>query len=181
MRALALLLSAAFAATTILVVSRAEPSAQSNPQAKTDPLPAGEASAGAAIFAGKGTCQTCHRVRDTGSRLGPDLTDIGELRSPEQLQTSLVDPDAEVLPEGRFYRVVTRDGTTITGRLLNLDTYQIQLIDPKEQLRSFNRSELRDHGFVKGSTMPSFRTTLSRQELADVIAYLSTLKGVTPQ
>ena len=29
--------------------------------------------------------------------------------------------------------------------------------------------------------MPSFRSTLSRQELADVIAYLMTLKGITPQ
>ena len=50
--------------------------------------------------------------------------------------------------------------------------------DPKDQLRSFEKSALREHGFVKGSTMTSSRKTLSLQELADVIAYLSTLKGV---
>ena len=100
---------------------------------------------------------------------------------PEQLETSLLDPNAEILPENRFYRVVTRDGTAVTGRLLNLDTFQVMMLDPKEQLRTFAKSDLREHGFADGSTMPSYRSTLSRQELADVIAYLLTLKGITAQ
>jgi putative heme-binding domain-containing protein len=139
------------------------------------------ASTGAAIIAGKGECLTCHRVQTRGSRVGPDLTDIGANRTTEQLQTSLLDPDAEILPENRFYRVVTREGAAITGRLLNLDTFQVLMIDLKEQLRSFQKSELREHGFAKGSTMPSYRAKLSSEEIAEVIAYLSTLKGVTPQ
>ena len=144
-------------------------------------LPAGNEAAGAAIVAGKGVCLTCHRVQGKGSRLGPDLTDIGATRSPDQLHASLLDPDAEILPENRGYRVVTRDGMSVTGRLLNHDTFQVLMMDSKEQLRSFDKAELRQHGFVKGSAMPSYREKLSPQELADVIAYLSTLKGVTPQ
>jgi quinoprotein glucose dehydrogenase len=168
-RAFALLLLAACAVTTVLAQSTAES------------MPAGNESSGASIFSGKGECQTCHRVQGKGSRLGPDLTDIGLVRTSSQLETSLLDPAAEILPENRFYRVVTRDGTSITGRLLNLDTFQVLMLDPKEQLRSFQKSDLREHGFVEGSTMPSYRTTLSRQELADVIAYLISLKGVEPQ
>jgi putative heme-binding domain-containing protein len=168
-RAFALLLSAACAATAVLA------------QSSTEPLPPGNDSAGAVLFVGKGACQTCHRVRDTGSRLGPDLSDIGMVRTPEELASSLLDPAAEILPENRFYRVVTRDGASITGRLLNHDVFQVLMIDPKEQLRHFQKSELRSHGFVEGSNMPSYRSLLSRQELADVIAYLTTLKGVTPQ
>ena len=144
-------------------------------------LATGDATRGLAVFSGKGGCQTCHRVRDSGSRLAPDLTEVGSLRTSEQLQASLLDPNAEILPEGRFFRVVTREGTTITGRLLNLDTYQVQMIDPKQQLRSFNRAELREQGFVKTSAMPSFRGKLSDAELADLVAYLGTLKGVEPQ
>ena len=150
-------------------------------QSSTEPLPLGDEVAGATIFAGKGTCQTCHRVQGKGSRLGPDLSEIGLVRTPAQLETSLLDPAAEILPENRFYKVVTRDGTTITGRLLNHDVFQVLMLDPNEQLKSFQKSELRSHGFVEGSTMPSYRSTLSRQELADLIAYLMTLKGVTPQ
>jgi putative heme-binding domain-containing protein len=145
------------------------------------PLPAGNPSAGAEIVTDKGQCLSCHRVRDAGSRLGPDLTDVGTSRRPDQLHASLVDPDAEILPENRRYRVVTRDGTTITGRILNHDTFQVLMMDAKEQLRSFNKTDLREHGFVKGSGMPSYREKLRPQELADVVAYLTTLKGVAPQ
>jgi putative heme-binding domain-containing protein len=150
-------------------------------QSPADSLPAGNAIAGAEIFAGKGGCQTCHRVNGKGSRLGPDLTDIGLTRTAAQLETSLLDPAAEVLPENRFYRVVTRDGATITGKLLNLDTFQVLMLDSKEQLRHFLKSELREFGFDAGTKMPSYRTTLSRQELADLIAFLMTLNGVMPQ
>lgn len=150
-------------------------------QSKTEPLPSGNEAAGATIVAGKGKCQTCHRIQGAGSRLGPDLTDIGAIRTLEQLESSLLDPDAEILPENRFYRVVTRDGTTITGRLMNHDTFQVLIRDAKDQLRSFQKAELREHGFVEKSPMPAFRTSLTRQELADVIAYLATLKGVVAQ
>ena len=169
MRTLALILTAVLAA----------PAAWAQPG--SEDLPGGNEAAGAAIVAGKGMCLTCHRVQGKGSRLGPDLTDIGTLRTAEQLMTSLLEPDAEILPENRFYRVVARDGATTSGRLLNLDTFQVLMLDEKEQLRSFQKSELREHGFVKGSKMPSYRERLSRQELADVIAYLSTLKGVAAQ
>jgi putative heme-binding domain-containing protein len=168
MRNLVLLLAATFAATTAWGQG-------------TEVLPIGNGAAGANIVAGKGMCLTCHRVQGKGSRLAPDLTDIGALRRPDQIQESLLDPDAEILPENRFYRVITRDGVTIAGRLLNLDTFQVLMLDPEEQLRSFYRSELREHGFIKGSKMPSYREKLSRQELADVLAYLSTLKGVAAE
>ena len=169
MRMLALMLSAACVATVAW--------GQSSPLT----LPNGNETSGAAIVAGKGDCQSCHRIFGKGSRLGPDLTDIGSLRKPEQLEASLLDPNAEILPENRFYRVVTRDGTAVTGRLLNLDTFQVMMLDPTEQLRSFSKPDLREHGFADGLTMPSYRSTLSRQELADVIAYLLTLKGIPAQ
>ena len=143
--------------------------------------PQGNAGSGAAIVSGKGKCLTCHRIHDSGWRLGPDLTDIGANRTLEQIQASLVDPDAEILPENRSYRVVTRDGATITGSLLNHDTFQVLLRDQKAQLRSFTKSELREHGFVAASPMPSYRSTLSGEELTDVVAYLASLKGVVAQ
>ena len=129
------------------------------------------------VFAGKGTCVNCHRVDGEGGRLGPDLSTIGQLRRSVELERSLVEPDTEVLGGNRFYRVVTKDGVTTTGRLLNLDTFTIQLLDSKEQLRSFVKSDLREHGFVEKSPMPSFKDKLDAQELADVVSYLVSLKA----
>ena len=137
----------------------------------------GDATRGRALFDGKGTCATCHRVNGSGSRLGPDLSDVGQLRRAVDLQRSLLEPDAEVLGNNRFYHVTTKDGVTTTGRLLNLDTFTVQLLDSKEQLRSFVKADLRDHGFAEKSPMPSYKNTLSAQELADVVSYLASLKG----
>ena len=113
--------------------------------------------------------------------LGPTSPTSVPFAQLDQLRAALLDPDAEILPENRRYRVVTRDGATIVGTLLNHDTFQVLMRDTKDQLRSFQKADLREHGFVEGSPMPSYRTTLSPQELADVIAYLSTLKGVVSQ
>ena len=136
---------------------------------------------GRAVFDGKGACATCHRVNASGARLGPDLSNIGQLRRAVELETSIVNPSAEVLATNRTYRVISKDGTTTTGRLLNLDSFTVQMLDSKEQLRSFEKSTLRSYGFVDQSPMPSYKDKLNAQELADVVSYLVSLKGrVTP-
>ena len=137
----------------------------------------GDAARGKAIFDGKGRCATCHRVNGSGSRVGPDLSDIGKLRKVEDLNRSLVDPGANILPANRTFRVVTRDGTTIAGRLLNHDSFAVLLIDWQERLRSFVKADLKDYGFVDRSPMPSYRDALSADERADVIRYLAGLRG----
>jgi putative heme-binding domain-containing protein len=138
---------------------------------------AGDAARGKAIFEGKGNCTSCHRVRGNGSRIGPDLTDVGGLRRAIELEKSIVDPGAVIQPNQRFVRVVTRDGVTITGRLLNHDRFTVQLLDAQEQLRSFQKANLREHAFVDSSPMPSYRDKLSPEELADVVSYMVSLKG----
>jgi putative heme-binding domain-containing protein len=137
----------------------------------------GDATRGKAVVEGKGQCLTCHQVDGAGSQLGPDLNRVGPLRRTGELQRSLTDPDAEIVDDNRFARVVTRGGETITGRLLNQDTFSIQLFDVKERLLSFTKSDLREYAILKSSPMPSYRQTLTAEELADVVSYLRSLKG----
>ncbi len=122
-------------------------------------------------------CLTCHRVSETGSYVGPYLDGIGAHHSPEQLHASLVSPNKQVLPENRSVRLVTSDGQTVTGRLLNQDGFSVQLIDPSGQLRSFAKSDLRAVTIVTTNPMPSYADKLSAQDLADLVRYLSSLKG----
>jgi len=140
----------------------------------------GDVSRGRAVFEGKGECLDCHRVRGVGSRVGPDLTAIGQLRRAGEIERSLLEPDAEVQPENRFYKVTPKNGDPVTGRLLNRDTFTVQLLDLDEKLRSFRVADLRDQAFDE-TPMPSARGELSPQEIADVVSYLSSLRGgVTP-
>jgi putative heme-binding domain-containing protein len=140
-------------------------------------VPPGDAGRGKAIFEGKGGCAGCHRVYGIGSRVGPDLSDVGVMRRVAEIERSLVDPNAEVLPQNRYYRITTKSGETVTGRLLNEDTFSVQILDTKERMLSFQRTELRESGFLSASPMPSYRDKLSEAERADLINYLVSLKG----
>ena len=152
---------------------------RSSAKTKSTPLVTGDATRGKAVYDGKGGCASCHRIGGTGSRVGPDLSRVGQGRRTAELELALVDPNADVQPQNRFYRVVLKDGTTVTGRLLGHDTFNVQMIDTKEQLRSFVKADAREHGFID-SPMPSFRARLSPQELADIVAYLQSLKAPGP-
>jgi putative heme-binding domain-containing protein len=122
-------------------------------------------------------CVTCHQVNGVGSHLGPDLSEIGRSRPAGVLQQSLVDPTSRMMPINRPVRIVTKDGRTIMGRRLNEDTFTVQLIDDKEQLLSLTKADLREFTILKTSTMPSYKDTLNAQEMADLLAYLVSLKG----
>jgi putative heme-binding domain-containing protein len=133
---------------------------------------------GAAVFTGKGTCASCHRVNGRGPHAATDLSDIGAVRSPASLQRALMEPASFILPANRVARAVTRDGRAIRGRRLNEDTFTIQIIDEGERLVSLAKADLRSLEFVPGNAMPSFATSLAPEELADVIGYLLSLKGL---
>jgi cytochrome c oxidase cbb3-type subunit III len=137
--------------------------------------PSGDPVNGKAIFEGKGACSNCHRIKGSGSHFGPDLSEVGG-RSPEQLETSILDPDAEIAPANRIVRVVSKNGTITIGRLLNEDTFTLQMIDKTERLLSFQKADLREYAFETKSPMPSFKDRLTAQEVADLVAYLSTFK-----
>jgi putative heme-binding domain-containing protein len=137
----------------------------------------GDAARGKSVFEGKGGCMSCHRVNGNGSRLAPDLSEVGAVRSPDAIERALVDSTSIMIPINRSIRAVTRGGKVITGRRLNEDTYTVQIIDSEEKLVSLNKADLKEYSVLKTSTMPSFKGTLTPAELDDVATYLRTLKG----
>lgn len=138
----------------------------------------GDAARGRTVFAGVGNCTSCHRVNGQGPRVAPDLSDVGATHTADQIQRSLLDPSAAMLPMNRSIRAVTLDGKVITGRRLNEDTYSVQIIDDHEHLVSLTKADLREYTVIKTSSMPSYKDKLDSQQLADVVAYLLSLKGL---
>jgi putative heme-binding domain-containing protein len=137
----------------------------------------GDAARGRALFVGKGNCLSCHRVGAEGPRAAPDLTSIGAIRTAATLERSLLDPNVALLPANRQVRAVLRDGTVVTGRRLNEDTFTVQLIDSSGRLVSLDRAAIRDYEIGTQPTMPSYADVLSADERADLVAYLLSLKG----
>lgn len=137
----------------------------------------GDSVKGRALFEGKGECAACHRVNGKGPRVAPDLTDIGAIRQAPELRQKLSDPNILVRPANRFVDIVTKAGAKISGRLLNQDTFTVQLLDSNERLVSLAKSDLQEFTFAKVSPMPSYRDKLNVEEVNDLVTYLVSLKG----
>jgi putative heme-binding domain-containing protein len=143
------------------------------------PVRLGDRARGRMHVEGKGQCLTCHRLNGRGARTAPDLSDVGALRAPSAIQRSLLDPTAGMFPINRPIRIVTRDGRTIRGRRLNEDTFTVQIVeDESGRLLSLEKSELREIELAKTSPMPAATTVLTADEIADVVAYLASQKGL---
>jgi hypothetical protein len=72
-------------------------------------------------------------------------------------------------------RAVKRDGTVVTGRRLNEDTWTVQVVDSRERLVSLWKPDLKEYSVI-ASPMPSFKETLTAEERSDLIGYLLTLQ-----
>jgi mono/diheme cytochrome c family protein len=68
-----------------------------------------------------------------------------------------------------------KDGKTITGKLLSIDTFAMQIFTSEEKLANISKDNVRET--TMASPMPSYRDKLTTQELSDVISYLMSLKG----
>jgi cytochrome c oxidase cbb3-type subunit III len=137
----------------------------------------GDAVSGKAIFEGKGACRDCHLANGTGGFLGPDLSSVGITRRAVELERALSDPSADIRTGNLTATVVRRDGSTVVGRLLNQDTYSLQLIDARGNLVSIQKDSVRSWDIPVASAMPNYSDKLSTQEIADVVSYLRTLRA----
>jgi putative heme-binding domain-containing protein len=155
----------------------AQPSAADRPRSPEASADGAANARGKAIFEGKGACQTCHRVNGVGSRVAPDLTSIGSTLAADAVTKTLTDPNAALRPAVRSVRATTKDGKVVVGLRLNEDRYSVQLIDEQERLRSLTKSDLRDYSILTTARMPSYREKLTPPEIADVVAYLRSLKN----
>ncbi|HJZ97878.1 MAG TPA: c-type cytochrome [Candidatus Solibacter sp.] len=138
----------------------------------------GDATAGKGIVEGKGRCMTCHSIGPDGGNIGPDLSDVGRRRDLSYLQESLISPEADVPVRYRAIQVITKSGQTVTGIRLNEDDVSVQVRDDHDSLRSFLKDNVREIRRDKPALMPSYAGKLSKKEIDDVVAYLSTLRGI---
>lgn len=138
----------------------------------------GDVAAGKAIYDGKGGCAGCHMTSGSGGKRGPDLTYIGATRSPLNLRTSIVEPDAALVGGWVMTRVTRKDGTRVSGIRLSEDNFQINLRTGAGQLISIQKSDTTNiQRDLTKSSMPSYAKSLSASELDNLIAYLFTLRG----
>lgn len=140
----------------------------------------GDSAGGRLLVEGKGRCLSCHRIYRSGSRRAINLSDIGAIRTAEELGRAVVSPGASVAAGGRFVRAVTSDGRVINGRRMNEDSFTVQLLDDRERLVSLTKSELREYTVSTALLESPHSVAVTDEERRDVVTYLLSLKGLDP-
>lgn len=144
----------------------------------------GDAKHGRVLFYGNAGCATCHMFDGKGGRLGPDLTGAGTARSADYLVESVRNPSRrlaqgiseamkEFSTEYETVDVVTSDGTKYQGTLLNEDSFTMQFMDTRENVRSFDKASLKSWKKSRESLMPVYgEKELPDKDLQDLLAFL---------
>ena len=125
----------------------------------------------------KGACATCHAIGYRGGKLGPDLTSIGQIRSERDLLEAIVFPNASFVRGYEPLVVTTTTGATHSGVLKAEQPDELILTIGESQEARIPRTEVADMQPGAVSVMPTgYGDQLSRQELADLLAFLKGTK-----
>jgi putative membrane-bound dehydrogenase-like protein len=132
-------------------------------------------SRGKAVF--KKICATCHRLESEGVEVGPDLLSALRNKSAEQLLVDILDPSREVDPRYLNYTVRTRRGLVLTGLIATETATSLTLRRGEKAEDTVLRAQVEAIESSGKSLMPDgLEAQLSKQDLADLIAYLRAVR-----
>jgi len=137
----------------------------------------GDRAAGERFFVGKGGCADCHMALGRGSAVGPDLSNVGREMTLDELQEAVLKPSAKIKPGYQTVTVRLHDGTTLRGFARNRSRYNLQLQDLTGQFHLLKHEQIAELTVEPKSLMPVPQLTAT--ECRDLIAFLSSLTGVT--
>jgi putative membrane-bound dehydrogenase-like protein len=133
-----------------------------------------EAPRGKEVF--KRVCATCHRLENVGTEVGPDLLSALRNKTPEVLIVDILDPSRDVDPRYINYVVTTKAGRSFTGLIAVETPSSVTLRRAEKAEDTILRTQIDEILATGKSVMPEeLEKQLSKQDLADVIAYLQSV------
>lgn len=126
-------------------------------------------------MAGAGSCYVCHRFNGEGGAVGPDLSSVGGKFSAHDLLEAIIDPGKEISDQYGATDFKLKDGTVVSGRIMNLgeDHYQVNtdMMNPS----SNTLVDINDLVSIEASPIsmmpPGLINTMSKDDVFDLLAY----------
>ncbi|MEZ6041276.1 MAG: heme-binding protein [Planctomycetaceae bacterium] len=130
---------------------------------------------GQKMFAAAG-CYACHRFGSVGGMTGPDLTSAGRRFSAHDLLDQVLNPSKVINEQFSAITVLTEDGLTHTGVVVNLNgdsmTLNTDLTDPNQRV-NIDRKQIEELIVSTTSPMPAgLFNRMTKDEILDLMAYL---------
>jgi uncharacterized repeat protein (TIGR03806 family) len=122
-------------------------------------------------------CVNCHRVGATGSKLGPDLSEIGKKYTRAQILESILEPSKSIDPKYVAYLVETTDGKVHTGLLAEKNDREVVLRTTGDQEIRVPVGRVAVLAPQRNSLMPELLLRdVTAEQAADLVEFLASLK-----
>jgi putative heme-binding domain-containing protein len=119
----------------------------------------------------KKTCFVCHKLYGEGADVGPDLTGVGR-SSLDALLANVIDPNQVVGKGYENVQIETKDGRSLSGRLVEETDSEIKLLSagPKEEVVA--KSDIASRRVSELSVMPEGLEQMPDADFRNLIAYI---------
>jgi quinoprotein glucose dehydrogenase len=141
-------------------------------------LEGGDAKVGREIFFERldVNCARCHTIKDKGGVVGPPLTKVGAERTKELILESILLPN-KVITQGYGQVLLALKSDVIeVGRVEKESESELSLILGDGTKKKIAKSEIRARKEALSAMPEDISKALSRRNLRDLVAYLSTLR-----
>lgn len=139
---------------------------------------------GSILFAQQSlNCTVCHS-QGASDLLGPDLTRVGINHKDEYFVESILRPSKIISKGFESVKILTRDGQTITGRIVRQDEQQFELRELSDKNRKISIARA-DVDRMQADTVSAMPEKLadqlsSRQQFLDLVKYIMDLAQTGP-
>ncbi|HCN78775.1 MAG TPA: hypothetical protein DIT13_16465, partial [Verrucomicrobiales bacterium] len=122
-------------------------------------------------------CIACHQIGSEGGQIGPNLSGAGAMGL-EAVLRNILTPNAAMEPGYRIYRVEMKNGDLIDAFFVSEDKDAVVIRQAGLPDRRLPKADIRSTQFIRRSLMPEgLLDALQDKQVADLLAYLMTLKG----
>ncbi len=117
-------------------------------------------------------CSSCHQYKNTGVLVGPVLTEISR-KAKSSIMSEILDPNANVDTKYINHIIETKDGGVYSGIIQNETNSELSLIQIGGEKIIFSKRKIKNlRSTGKSLMMEGLESSLSHQEMADLLAYL---------
>jgi cytochrome c oxidase cbb3-type subunit 3 len=135
---------------------------------------------GEKVFFGKVGCSGCHMAAGKGGFIASDLSGYARSHAVEQIRSAITNPAPASNGQARMVTATTLAGEKYVGRIRNEDNFSLQLQTLDGTFFFVDKSDLERLDSSQTLMHSEYRSTLSSDELNDLVSYLMRVSGVKP-
>jgi putative heme-binding domain-containing protein len=134
---------------------------------------------------GEVACAACHRFRDEGGSVGPDLTGVAGRFGVHDLLEAIIEPSKVISDQYAAIVIHKKDGSVVRGRVGNLSGPTVHVVEDMLEPGKFTRIRREDIDSIQNARVsmmpPGLLNGLQPEEIQDLVAYLLSRGAVAPQ